>query len=323
MMLDGRIAVVTGAGQGLGRAEAVALARSGARVVVNDIGSRAHDVVDEIRSEGGEAIAHLGDVSMSDVAEDLITVALSQFGDLDILVNNAGIVRDRTVFNMSDDEWDSVLRVHLRGHFATTRAATVHWRGRAKANGPRDAAIVNTSSEAFLNTPAGQPNYAAAKAGIVALTLSTAKSCRAYGVRANAICPRADTPMTAPVLSDLTDPERARLGPEHVAPLVVFLGSERATNVTGSVFVAYGARIGVLAPPTLEATFDSPDGRWSADDLAGVIGEYAGDGGLDMGFSADAVVAAGSDIWGATSDQQHAATRSLTKDQHPDNVRGS
>jgi len=305
-MLDGRVAVVTGAGQGLGRAEAIALAAAGAGVVVNDVGPAADEVVEEIAAAGGDAVAHRGDVARTADADALVATAIERFGDLDVLVNNAGIVRDRTVFKMSDEEWDSVVRVHLRGHFATTRAATAHWRARAKASGPRDASVVNTASEAFLNTPAGQPNYAAAKAGIVALTLATAKSCRAYGVRANAVCPRADTPMTASVLDDLPAPDRARLGPDHVAPLVVYLASTAAAGVTGDVFVAYGSRVGVLAPPTLAATFDAPGGRWSAPALAEALAAHGAGGALDLGFAGDAVVAAGTDLWGATSDQQRA-----------------
>lgn len=306
MMLEGRVAVVTGAGQGLGRAEALALAEAGAAVVVNDLGTAAHDVVEEVVASGGRAAAHFGDVSSTATAAELVRLAVDRFGGLDVVVNNAGIVRDRTVFKMSDEEWDDVIRVHLRGHFATTRVATEYWRDRAKASGPRDAAIVNTASEAFLNTPAGQPNYAAAKAGIVALTLATAKGCRAYGVRANAVCPRAATPMTAAVVAALPLADRERLGPEHVAPLVVYLASERAAGVTGDVFVAYGSRVGLLAPPTLALTLDAPTGRWTAEALAEQLAGSTTPGALDLGFAGDAVVAAGADFWGATSEQRRA-----------------
>src|SRR5690349_5939461 len=185
--LDGKIAVVTGAGQGLGAAEAIALARAGARVVLNDLPGPGLDAVAaRVRDSGGEATVRPGDVAEWATAEAL----LSAFDGLDILVNNAGVLRDRMVFSMSEQEWDTVIRVHLRGHFVTTRLATAYWRGLAKSQGrPVYARIVNTSSEAFLLGSAGQPNYAAAKAGIVGLTLATARGCGRYGVRANAICP--------------------------------------------------------------------------------------------------------------------------------------
>ncbi|MGW0901479.1 SDR family NAD(P)-dependent oxidoreductase, partial [Streptomyces goshikiensis] len=212
--LEGLSAIVTGAGRGLGRAEALELARLGASVVVNDFGQSGRDgsgeasaapaeeVAEEIRAAGGQAVAHLGDVADFEQARELVELAVSRFGKLDVLVNNAGILRDRMVFSMSEEEWDSVIRVHLKGHFNTTHFASAHWRERSKAaGGPVYGRIVNTSSEAFLGGSAGQPNYAAAKGGIVGLTTSTALALAKYGVTANAICPRARTRMTEDVFA--------------------------------------------------------------------------------------------------------------------------
>src|SRR5699024_4407312 len=198
LSVAGRAAVVTGAGAGLGKAEALALARAGAAVVVNDMTDRADEVVSEIVSGGGQAVAVKGDVSDWSLAQSMIDTAVSESGSMDILVNNAGITRDTMIFNLTEDKWDDVLRVHLKGHAATSHAAAVHWRNLSKESGqPVYGRVVNTASEAFLFGPAGQPNYGAAKAGIVALTLSTASGLHKYGVTANAICPRARTEMTA------------------------------------------------------------------------------------------------------------------------------
>src|SRR5215470_14232883 len=196
LAIAGRVAIVTGAGNGLGRAESLALARAGALLVLNDLPGDAVQA-----AVGGQAVVAAGDVAEWSTGEKLLATALEQYGRLDIVVNNAGVLRDRMVFTMSPDEWDLVLRVHLRGHFVTTRLATAYWREQRNAAGrPVYARIVNTSSEAFLLGSLGQPNYAAAKAGIAALTLTTARSCSRYGVRANAICPRARTAMTAELM---------------------------------------------------------------------------------------------------------------------------
>ena len=202
LTLTGRVAIVTGAGNGLGRAESLALARAGARLVLNDLpGDAVQAVAAEIAAAGGQAVVVAGDVAEWATGEQLMATALEQYGQLDILVNNAGVLRDRMIFSMSEQEWDLVIRVHLRGHFVTTRLATAYWREARKAAGrPVYARIVNTSSEAFLLGSLGQPNYAAAKAGIAALTVTTARSCARYGVRANAICPRARTAMTAELM---------------------------------------------------------------------------------------------------------------------------
>ena len=202
LAIAGRVAIVTGAGNGLGRAESLALARAGALLVLNDLpGDAVQAVAGQIAAEGGQAVVAAGDVADWATGERLLATALEQYGRLDILVNNAGVLRDRMVFTMSPDEWDLVIRVHLRGHFVTTRLATAYWREQRNAAGrPVYARIVNTSSEAFLLGSVGQPNYAAAKAGIAALTVTTARSCSRYGVRANAICPRARTAMTAELM---------------------------------------------------------------------------------------------------------------------------
>lgn len=269
--LDGRVAIVTGAGRGLGRAEAIELAQLGARVVVNDYDAEpAEEVAAEIRDLGADAVAHAGDVSNFATGEEMLKLALGEFGQLDILVNNAGQLRDRMVFSMSEDDWDAVIAVHLKGHFNTTRHATAHWRDRSKeAGAPVYARVVNTASEAFLFGSAGQPNYAAAKAGITSLTLSTAHGCGKYGVRANAICPRAMTRMTEDVLE-------GDLAPEYVSPLVGFLASPAAERITAQVFVAYGGFVGLLDAPQLAARFDA-DGHWDVDGLADAIGGHFAD----------------------------------------------
>ncbi len=301
--LDGRVAIVTGAGRGLGRAEAHELARQGARVVVNDLGasldgseqtgSPAQEVAAEIRDAGGEAVAHHGDVADRDDADGLIDLALDTWGRLDVLVNNAGILRDRMVFTMDEDEWDAVIRVHLRGHFLTTRAATSHWRATSKERDePVYARIINTASEAFLGGSPGQPNYAAAKAGIMALTLSTAHGCAKYGVRANAIAPRARTRMTEDVFGE-AEGDRDPLAPEHVAPVVAFLASPAAAGISGQLFVAYGGFVGVASAPALAQRFDAEDGHWDVDELADEVGGYFAERDDDATFAATEILRAG------------------------------
>jgi NAD(P)-dependent dehydrogenase (short-subunit alcohol dehydrogenase family) len=272
LRLDDRVAIVTGAANGLGRAEALALARAGARLVLNDLPSDAvYAVLNEIAVAGGQAVVAAGDVGEWSTGEQLLAAALDAYGRLDILVNNAGVLRDRMIFSMSAEEWDTVLRVHLRGHFVTSRLATAYWREQSKqAGGPVYGRIVNTSSEAFLLGSTGQPNYAAAKAGIAALTVATARGCARYGVRANAICPRARTAMTAdlmgpPPAGGAVDP----LAPEHVAPLVVYLASPAAEAINGEVFVVHGGVAAVLEPPRVRAVFRSgaADGMWTLESV--------------------------------------------------------
>ena len=206
-------------------------------------------------------------------SEQSTATALETFGRLDILINNAGVLRDRMVFSMSEPEWDLVLRTHLKGHFVTSRFATAHWREASKrAGGPAYGRIVNTSSEAFLLGSSGQPNYAAAKAGIAALTVTTARSCGKYGVRANAICPRARTAMTADLMGTAPGQGPDPLAPEHVAPLVVYLSSPAADHVNGEVFVVHGGVAAVMEPPRIRATVlaadhGSADGMWTLESV--------------------------------------------------------
>jgi 3-oxoacyl-[acyl-carrier protein] reductase len=278
--LAGGVALVTGAGVGLGRAEALALAAAGARVVVNDIGAGAEAVAAEITAAGGEAVAAPGDVSDWDFCAGLVKTAVSTYGDLNIVVNNAGVLRDRMIFSITPQEWDTVLAVHLRGHAATCQAATAYWRDRSKATGePQWARVVNTASEAFLFGSPGQPNYSAAKAGIAALTMSVAHGCGRYGVRANALAPRARTAMTEatfppPPEGDAVDPWAV----EHVSPVVVWLGSRAAEHVTGNVFVVYSGKVGVMKAPALDGAFSASGETWTVDELESSVGAFLADG---------------------------------------------
>src|SRR5262252_6239912 len=277
--LAGRVAIVTGAGNGLGRAEALALAAAGARLVLNDLADDdVQATAEQIVADGGQAIVYAADIGEWSTGEQLLAAALDAYGRLDILVNNAGVLRDRMVFSLSAEEWDTVLRVHLRGHFVASRLATAYWREQSKqAGGPVYGRIVNTSSEAFLLGSTGQPNYAAAKAGIAALTVTTARSCARYGVRANAICPRARTAMTADLMGPPPDAAVDPLDPRHVAPLVVYLASPGAAGINGEVFVVHGGVAAVMEPPRIRAAFlaaehGSADGMWTLESVGRALG---------------------------------------------------
>ncbi|OBA67162.1 3-oxoacyl-ACP reductase [Gordonia sp. 852002-10350_SCH5691597] len=275
--LDDRVAVVTGAGAGLGRAEAIGLASAGATVILNDLANSldASDTMDTIAAAGGRAVPVAGDISDSGVAAEIMRVATEDLGRLDIVVSNAGVVRDKMLFNMTDDEWDLVIRVHLRGHFLLNRNAGAYWRGESKkAGGPVYGRLINTSSEAGLLGPEGQANYAAAKAGITALTLSSSRALKRYGVRANAICPRARTAMTAAVFGEAPTDGVDPLSPEHVVRLVNFLASPDSDDVTGQVFVVYGPRVTLMAAPTVDEVFEAEGDAWNADDLTKSLTSY-------------------------------------------------
>jgi NAD(P)-dependent dehydrogenase (short-subunit alcohol dehydrogenase family) len=291
--LSGKVAVVTGAAAGLGRAEAIGLARAGATVVVNDIAGAldASDVIDEITTAGSKAVAVAGDISQRATADELISTA-DGLGGLSIVVNNAGITRDRMLFNMSDEEWDAVIAVHLRGHFLLTRNAATYWRSKAKdAGGSIYGRIINTSSEAGLVGPVGQANYGAAKAGISALTLTAARALGRYGVCANAIAPRARTAMTADVFGDApADAEIDPLSPEHVVTLVRFLASPAAKDVNGQVFIVYGPQVTLVAAPTVEHRFDADAQAWDPGKLSDELQGYFAGRNPERNFAATALM---------------------------------
>ncbi|AQW55797.1 SDR family oxidoreductase [Streptomyces violaceusniger] len=273
---SGRVAVVTGAGRGLGRAHALALAAEGAKVVVNDLGvgldgaaetdGPAQRVVDEITALGGEAVAHGGDIATTDGAASLITTALEAFGRFDTLVNNAGFLRDRMLVNLDEDDWDAVMRVHLKGHFLPLKHAAAHWRAEAKSGRTPQARVVNTSSGAGLLGSVGQGNYSAAKAGIIGLTLVAAAEMGRYGVQINAIAPAARTRMTEHTFAEtMAAPGEGgfdAMAPENISPLVVWLGSAASTGVTGRVFEVEGGRITVMEGWRPGPTADKGN-RWS------------------------------------------------------------
>jgi len=296
--LSGHVAVVTGAAAGLGRAEAIGLARSGATIVINDIAGALDrsDVIDEITSAGAKAVAVAGDISERATADELVETA-DGLGGLGIVVNNAGITRDRMLFNMSDEDWDVVIAVHLRGHFLLTRNAATYWRAKAKENdGQVYGRIINTSSEAGLAGPVGQANYGAAKAGITALTLTAARALERYGVRANAIAPRARTAMTADVFGD--SPELAEgqidpLSPEHVVNLVRFLASPASQDVNGQLFIVYGPTVTLVAAPTAEHRFSADSEAWDPSQLSETLRNYFAGRDPERNFSASALMSQG------------------------------
>jgi NAD(P)-dependent dehydrogenase (short-subunit alcohol dehydrogenase family) len=279
-LLGGKVAIVTGAGRGLGREHALALARAGARVVVNDVGASlagdgtdsapAADVVGEIQALGGEAVASAADVTDFAQAGALVDQAVDAFGRLDILVNNAGILRDRMLVNMDEAEWDAVIAVHLKGHFAPTRHAAAYWRERFKAGDPVKGRVINTSSPSGLFGSIGQSNYGAAKAGIAAFTVIAAQELARYAVTVNCLAPNARTRMTETAFElpevDGFDP----LHPENASPVVVALCSDAAQQITGQVFHVWGGNVNVLRPWS-SGELIPQSGRWDAEALLGEL----------------------------------------------------
>ncbi|HXA33458.1 MAG TPA: SDR family oxidoreductase [Acidimicrobiales bacterium] len=280
--LDGRVAVITGSGRGIGREHALLFAAEGAKVVVNDLGgsvdgsgddrSAAQQVVDEITAAGGQAMANGDDVTDWDGGKRLIDAAIEAYGDLHVLINNAGILRDRVLVNMSEEEWDSVIHVHLKGHFVPTRHAAAYWREQTKAGKEVKAAVVNTSSTSGLLGNPGQSNYGAAKAGIGAFTTIIAEELSRYGVRVNAIAPAARTRMTeqTPGLSDIVQaPKDAAVfdswDPANVSPLVAYLSTEECP-ATGKVYFVQGGQIRLFKPWTMTDTLEKDD-RWTVAEL--------------------------------------------------------
>ena len=287
--LEGKVAIVTGAGRGIGREIALALACEDARVVVNDLGGDWHgegadprpagQVVEEIEAAGGDALADHGDIADAGAANAMIAAALERYGRLDIVVNNAGILRDKMLFSMSEEAWDAVIRVHLRGHFCVTRAACVHWRAQAKETGrPADGRIVCMSSEAGLYGNAGQANYAAAKAGIAGFAVAVAREMGRYGVTANAIAPRARTRMTEGTFGEIGAADGAFdcWDPAHVAPAVLYLASAAGARCSGQLLVVGGGVVQILKPPTVaaEVVLDRP---LTPDDVDGLVRRACGD----------------------------------------------
>jgi NAD(P)-dependent dehydrogenase (short-subunit alcohol dehydrogenase family) len=282
---DNRVVAITGAGRGIGRSHALEFARQGASVVVNDLGvsidgegistGPADQVVDEIRALGGEAVANGDDASDWEGARSLVAHAVDAFGRLDTLVNNAGILRDRMLVTMTESDWDAVVRVHLRGTFAPTHWAAVHWRQRAKAGTFANARVVNTSSATGLYGNVGQINYGAAKAGIAAFTVIAAKELERYGVMVNAIAPMALTRMNADLpfgraAAGGRPDELSPLAPEHISPVVVWLGSDAAAGVTGRIFNVRGGYISVAEGWRAGPSVDN-HGLWDPAQLTGVI----------------------------------------------------
>jgi NAD(P)-dependent dehydrogenase (short-subunit alcohol dehydrogenase family) len=286
-LLDGKVAVVTGAGRGIGREEALTLAGEGAKVVVNDLGADLHgeggadmhpaqEVVDLIKKDGGDAVVNGDDASSWAGGKALVEQAVDTFGSLDILVNNAGILRDKMSFNMEESDWDDVIRVHLKGHFAATRHAAGYWRNKAKSGDDVSGRIINTTSESGLFGLAGQANYATAKAGIAALTWVESRELEKYGVTANAIAPRARTRMTETIFGgdrmDATEGVFDPWDPKNVANVVAFLAAPESADITGQILVVFGADVYVMS--TFKAVSQvTREAAWTPSELVAAKGD--------------------------------------------------
>ena len=303
--LDGKVAIVTGSGRGIGREHALALAKAGAKIVVNDLGGStagegadqtpAQSVADEIKALGGEATANYDNVADYSGAEQMVKQAVSEFGRLDILVNNAGILRDRMLVNLSEDEWDAVIAVHLKGHYAPTRHAAAYWREQSKAGNQINGRVINTSSPSGVFGNVGQTNYGAAKAAIAAFTIIAAQELGRYGVTVNCLAPNARTRMTEQTFGDMPQPEEGAydpLDPSHISPVVVALCSEAAQSITGQCFFVYGGNINVLKPWDI-GTPIVKDGAWDPDELASKLTEVFPNGIAPEGMMAMMVKASG------------------------------
>jgi NAD(P)-dependent dehydrogenase (short-subunit alcohol dehydrogenase family) len=281
--LDGKVAIVTGAGQGVGRCHAEELARHGASVVVNDLSDSAHDVAATIVASGGAAVANQSSVSDWAAAEALVATAVDVFGGLDILVNNAGFIRDAMTVSMTEAQFDPVVNVHLKGHFAPSRAAASYWREQSKLLAEGEVAplrrIINTTSESGLFGGPGQSNYGSAKGGIITMTLVLARELARYNVMVNCIAPRARTPMTE-VNPKFAKPETGfdRYDPANISPMVAWLCSDEAADVSGQVFIVLADQVHRIRPTEIAATIRNGDERWSLDSLSAMKGELFADG---------------------------------------------
>jgi NAD(P)-dependent dehydrogenase (short-subunit alcohol dehydrogenase family) len=303
--LSGKVAIVTGGGRGIGREHALALARAGAKIVVNDLGASlagegadegpAHDVVREIEAFGGEAVANGENVAAFAGAQRMVEQAVAHFGGLDILVNNAGILRDRMLVNMEEHEWDAVLEVHLKGHFAPTRHAAAHWRERSKTGEDVRGRVINTSSPSGVFGNVGQANYGAAKAGIVGFTLIAAQELQRYGVTFNALAPNARTRMTEAAFGEIPAPEDDfdPADPANNSPIVVALCADEAQEITGQVFFVYGGAVNMLRGWEAGELFSAGESRWDPDALLQDLRDRLPDGAAPAGMLASMHAAGG------------------------------
>ena len=305
--LQGKVAIVTGAGRGIGREHALALAAAGASIVVNDLGGSvdgsgsdatpAQTVVNEIVAAGGKAVANYDDVSDFDAAEHMIERAVERYGRLDILINNAGILRDRMLVNMSEDEWDAVIGVHLKGHFAPLRHAAAYWRERSKGGDEVRGRVINTSSPSGVFGNVGQLNYGAAKAGIAAMTVIAAQELGRYGVTVNCLAPNARTRMTEQAFTGMDAPDEGfdPLDPGNNSPLVVALCADEAQDITGQVFFVWGGSVNALIPWEAGELFAS-DEKWDADELLAQLRERFPEGAAPAGMVAGMQKAGGQSL---------------------------